>query len=123
MPLSFGPELAEWAPRPPGDVKPQGSITGQFYGGTLDPGKMTRENIVFFFCMDPKKFVPMMDGVAEFTPEQVEETKRLAAEMVTDKHKVLIGVDRLKALNKKVGEHFTIHSMNYKDIDLDVEVI
>ena len=35
----------------------------------------------------------------------------------------MIGVDRLKALNKKVGEHFTVHSINYKDIDLDVEII
>ena len=49
--------------------------------------------------------------------------KKWADEMVKDKHKVLIGVDRLKALNKKVGEHFTVNSINYKDINLDVEIL
>ena len=57
-------------PAKPGDIKPQDSMTWQFYGGTLDPGKLTRENIVFFFCMDPKKFLTMMDGIDEFTPAQ-----------------------------------------------------
>ena len=47
----------------------------------------------------------MMDGIDEFTPEQIEQLKKCADEMVKDKRKVVIGVDRLKALNKKVGEH------------------
>ena len=98
-------------------------MTWQFYGGTLEAGKITRESIVFFFCMDPKKFLTMMDGVDEFTPDQVEQMKKWADEMVKDKHKVLIGVDRLKAMNKKPGEHFIVHSINYKDIDLDVEIL
>ncbi|HVS39352.1 MAG TPA: ABC transporter permease [Gemmataceae bacterium] len=116
MPFSYGADLAKFVP-------PPDSMTWQFYGGTLDPGKLTRENIVFFFCMDPKKFLTMMDGIDEFTPDQVEQLKKWADEMVKDKHKVLIGMDRLKALNKKPGEHFTVHSINYKDIDLDVEIL
>ena len=123
MPFSYAAELADGAARKPGDVKPQDSMTWQFYGGTLDPGKATRENIIFFFAMDPKKFLPMMDGVDEFTPEQTEQLKKWTDEMVLDKHKVVIGVDRLKALNKKVGERVTINCTNYKDIDLDVEII
>ncbi len=123
MPFSYGAALADGAARKPGDVKPQDSMTWQFYGGTLDPGKLTRENIVFFFAMDPKKFLPMMDGIDEFTPEQIEQLKKWADEMVKDKRKVVIGVDRLKALNKKVGERVTVTSINYKDINLDVEII
>ena len=34
-------------------------MTWQFYGGTLDPKNRTRENIVFFFCMDPAKLTRM----------------------------------------------------------------
>ena len=123
MPFSYAAELSDGAVRQPGDVKPQDSMTWQFYGGTLDPEHMTRENIVFFFGMDPKKFPTMMDGMDEFTPEQMDQIKKYLDEMVKDKRKVLIGVDRLKALNKKVGEHFTIHSLNYQDINLDVEVV
>ncbi len=123
MPFSYGAKLADGAARQPGDVVPQDSMTWQFYGGTLDPGKLTRENIVFFFCMDPRKFLTMMDGIDEFTPDQIEQLKKYADEMVQDKRKVVIGVDRLKALNKKVGEHFTVHSINYTDINLDVEII
>ena len=76
-------------------------MTWQFYGGTLDAGKLTRENIVFFFCMDPKKFLTMMDGIDEFTPDQIEQLKKVAEEMVKDKRKVVIGVDRLKALQQE----------------------
>ncbi len=123
MPFSYAAELAEGAARKPGDVKPQDSMTWQFYGGTLDPGKLTRENIVFFFAMDPKKFLTMMDGIDEFTPDQIVQLQKYADEMVKDKRKVVIGVDRLKALNKKVGERVTISSINYKDINLDVEII
>ena len=125
MPFSYGAQLADGGARSghPEDVKPQDSMTWQFYGGTLDPGKLTRENIVFFFAMDPKKFLTMMDGIDEFTPAEVEQLKKWADEMVKDKHKVLIGVDRLKAMNKKVGEHFTVNSINYKDINLDVEIL
>ena len=124
MPFSYAAELADGAARKPGDVRPQDSMTWQFYIGTLDPTKMTRENMVFFFCMDPEKFLTMMDGADEFTSEQSAQLQKYADEMVRDKHKVVIGVDRLKAMNKKVGEHFTIHgSTTCKDIDLDVEVI
>jgi len=123
MPFSYGAALADGATRKPGDVKPQDSMTWQFYGGTLDAGKMTRENIVFFFCMDPNKFLTMMDGIDEFTPDQIEQLKKWADEMVKDKRKVVIGVDRLKALNKKVGERVKVHSMNYTDLNLDVEII
>ena len=43
--------------------------------------------------------------------------------MVKDKRKVVIGVDRLEALNKKVGDKITVYSFNYKDINLECEII
>src|SRR5437868_15524011 len=57
MPFSYERELSEGAPRRPGDVKimPQDSMSWQFYGGTIDKDHNTRENIVFFFCMEPTK--------------------------------------------------------------------
>ena len=47
-------------------------MTWQFYGGSLVQTRPNRRatNIVFFFCMDPKKFLTMMDGIDEFTPDR-----------------------------------------------------
>jgi putative ABC transport system permease protein len=127
MPFAYGAELADGRARPdhPEDVRPQENMTWQFYGGSTvqDPKLRTRDNIVFFFCMDPKKFLPMMDGVDELTQDQVTQIQGYVAEMVNDKRKVVLGVDRLKALHKKVGEKIKIYSLNYKDIDLEAEII
>jgi len=123
MPYSYEASLSEGAASRPSDVRPDDSMTWQFYGGTIDPNKRTRENIVFFFAMDPMKFLPMMDGLDALTPEQRADVDRMCREMKKDKRKVILGKDRLKAINKRVGERFKVTSMNYKDIDLEVEII
>ncbi len=33
------------------------------------------------------------------------------------------GKNRLEALNKKIGDRFTLHSFNYKGIELEVQVV
>jgi putative ABC transport system permease protein len=98
-------------------------MSWSFYGGTTDPQKMTRENVVFFFCMQPEKVLTMMDGMDEFTSDQKAQVEAACTAMAQVKNKVVIGKDRLASLNKKVGERFTVTSMNYKGIDLEVEVI
>lgn len=126
MPFAYATSLEEGGYRNEGDYRvdtTKDSMTWQFYGGTLDPGKMTRENIVFFFCMDPDKLIPMMDGMDEFTPEQIEQLRRACDEMKKYPNCVLVGQDRLAALNKQVGETFTVHSINYKDINLECKII
>ena len=52
--------------------------------------------------------------------------RRLAAacdEMEQYPNKVVIGPARLAAMNKKVGERIKVTSLNYKDIDLEFEII
>jgi len=123
MPFSYAASLSEGAASRPGDVRPDDHMTWQFFGGTLDPNKRTRENIVFFFCMEPSKLLTMMDGLEELTPQQRADLQKACDIMTRDKRKVILGKDRLAAINKKVGERFKITSLNYKDIDLEVEVI
>ncbi len=53
MPISYAATLSEGAARKDDDVRPTDSMTWSFYGGTLDPAKRTRENICFFFALDP----------------------------------------------------------------------
>ena len=126
MPLAYAQSLSEGAPSKPGDYRVDAdndAMTWQFYGGTLDPANRTRENMVFFFCMEPSKLLKMMDGMDELTEQQKADLDRVCKEMEKDPRKVIIGLERLKALNKRVGERFTVSSMNYKDLDLEVEVV
>jgi len=185
MPFSYEADLSEGAPAKEGDHKVdtrKDAMTWQFYGGTLDPAKKTRENIVFFFCMDPTKLLTvndpaidtlmetlpitasypykindegqmveekelkldsaqkkalkeieaaqrdgritsMMDGLDEMKPEELVAMRKAILIATLDKRKVVIGKDRLKAINKQIGESFKLTSLNYKDIDLEFEIV
>src|SRR5712692_9170386 len=54
MPLSYSGPLSDGAARKEGDVKPKDSMAWQFYFGTLDTDKPTRENMVPLVAMDVK---------------------------------------------------------------------
>jgi putative ABC transport system permease protein len=123
MPISYAATLSKGAAAHPDDIRPEDSMTWQFYGGTLDPAKRTRENIVFFFCMQPAKLLTMMDGIDELSEEDLKKLRWAVSEMEKDKRKVVIGKERLQAMNKKVGERITVTGMNYTDINLEVEII
>jgi putative ABC transport system permease protein len=236
MPFAYAADLARGGAKEDDDVKVQDAMTWQFYGGTLDPANRTRENIVFFFGMQPSKlirasglpeseqqqvdglqterkrlqaalkaarngnnadrtraaladataalgawerspnkggllerlqarkagterelarraapvverllrrdqldpgevdrlsellrkecsYVTMMDGLDEMTETERRDLYVACLVMEKDRRRVVVGRERLAALNKKVGERFTVSSFNYKDIDLEVEVL
>jgi putative ABC transport system permease protein len=104
----------------------------------------TRENIIFFFAMDPAKmitvmrddkgnplrdgdgkiiFKTMMDDLDQATETELLDLDRACREMEKDPSKVVLGYDKLEALKKKVGERIKVTSVNYKEIDLEVEII
>jgi putative ABC transport system permease protein len=117
-------------------------MTWQFYGGTTDPEKLTRESIIFFFVMEPRKFlskrngkpISMMDGIEEFTQDQVESVLQAIQTMEQNKQGVLVGEERYRLMVKKdrltgedrrqaIGYKFKVTSLNYKEIDLECEII
>jgi putative ABC transport system permease protein len=122
MPLTYAKPLASGAAKRPDDVKPQDDMAWSFYLGSLEPGKLTPDSFVFFFCMNPDKFPTMMDDVDQFTPAQRADLDRNIEQMKKDKRKVILGVKRLQAINKKVGERFKLTCQNFKDLDLEFEV-
>jgi putative ABC transport system permease protein len=122
MPYAYALPLSEGAASHPGDVRPQDYMTWAFYGGTLDPAKKTRENMVFFFCMEPRKLLTMMDDLDRLQGHELEELREAVTRMERDKRKVIVGRERLAALNKKPGERFTVTSINYTDINLEFEI-
>jgi putative ABC transport system permease protein len=144
MPYSYASRLADGAASKEGDVRPLDSMSWTFYGGTIDPANRTRENIVFFFAMDPAKmlrverdsagnmvrdsrgrvkYTTMMDDMDQLTDEELDQLDRACREMEKDRRKVILGKDRLAALKKKVGESMKVTSLNYPGIDLEVDII
>jgi putative ABC transport system permease protein len=118
MPLSYERSLAEGAASKPGDVKPQDYMTWQFYGATLD-SKKSRENLIFFFCVDPAKVLPMMEEFRDLNAEDRAQLEQALLAMQEDKRRILLGGDCLKRINKIPGERISLFSINYLGIDLD----
>ena len=95
---------------------PQDFMTWSFYVGTTDPNKMTADTMVIFFVTNPDQIIPMMDDLSDLDPKMIEALKKKP-------DGVLLGVDKLNALNKRVGERFKLTGTNYKGIDLEFEVV
>ena len=144
MPYAYASGLGDGGASKSDDVRPQDSMTWSFYGGSIDPAKRTRDNIVFFFSMNPAKlmkaerddngkliighngrpkFTSMMDGMDEYSVAEIDLLDKACREMEKDRRKVIVGQKRLEALKKKVGERMTVTSFNYVGIDLEVEII
>jgi putative ABC transport system permease protein len=117
MPMTYYRPLSQGAARSSQDEKPQDAMSWQFYGGSTekDRDKRTIENIIFFFCMDPRKLRPMMDDLGNLD-------QKLVDKLVRNDRAVLVGRDRLRKLNKRVGDTFLVYSMNYTGIDLEFKI-
>lgn len=127
MPFAYAYPLSQGAPEKEGDIviPPEDSMTWQFYGGYTEreKEKQTRDNLIFFFAMEPRKVLTMMDGIEELTPEQLRQLSQAVEIMEKDKTAVVIGADRLAVLNKRVGESITVYGLNYRGIDLEMKII
>jgi putative ABC transport system permease protein len=58
----------------------------------------------------------MMEELTNLDPE-------LIKKLLKTRNGCLMGPKRLERINKRVGERFTVYSMNYKNIDLEFEVV
>ncbi len=123
MPLAYAASLSDAAAQKPSDYHPLDSMTWSFLGGSLDPDKRTRENSLFAFCLDPKKLLTMMDDLDTLSGEQLVELRAAVDKMSQNRQGIMLGRDRLAAINKRLGDRFVVHSFNYKDINLEVEIV
>lgn len=123
MPFAYADSLSEGAARKPGDVRPTDSMTWQFYGGTLDKKVVTMESMLFAFAMEPAKVTTMMDDLDTLPAGQKAELEAALRKMEEDRRGIIVGRERLKMMNKRVGDKFTLHGINYRDIDLEVVVV
>ena len=102
-------------------------MTWSFVGGSLDPDKRTKENSLFFFCLEPDSVLTMMNdqGLNEEDLGKADYDKLVKAiELVKqDKRNVVVGEERLKLLGKKVGDTMKVYSTNYKDIVFEFNIV
>ncbi len=123
MPWAYAAGLTEGGARDPGDLKPNDSMTWGFYAGSTDPKKMTFDTLVFGFVMEPQKLLTMMDDLDNL--EGPDRTKLEAAikRMEENRQGIIVGEDRLKKLEKQIGDRITLYGRNFKDINLEVEIV
>jgi putative ABC transport system permease protein len=98
-------------------------MTWAFVGGTLDPKNRTFQNSLFFFCMQPRKVLTMMDGLDELTEEEMKLLSTGVELMEQNPRGIILGVQRLRMLNKRVGDRIKLTSLNYKDLVFDMEIV
>ncbi len=123
MPFAYADSLSQGAAREPDDVRPIDSMTWQFYGGTTDRGERTRENTVFAFAMQPSKINTMMDDLDSLPADDAAKLQELIDELERNRQGLVLGIDRLEALDKRIGDRITLYGINYKDIDLEFEIV
>lgn len=123
LPYSYVASLREGAARQPGDVRPVDYMTWVFYGGTLDPTKMTRENFIFFIGGEPEKVPTMMDELDQLGPADRQHLLRAIEKLKTQKDGCIIGQEQLRIMNKKVGERIKVTGLIFRDIDLEFEIV
>lgn len=118
MPFAYERILQDGAAATKDDVKPQNFMSWQFFGGTLD-AKKSRENLIFFFAVDPAKVLPMMDEFRDLTDAERASMETALSAMQEDKRRIILGRDCLARINKQVGERIALFGINYQGIDLD----
>lgn len=123
MPFTYATTLSEGAARGPQDERPLDSMTWQFYGGSTDRGAITRQNILFAVAMDPRKIRTMMEELDQLLPDQAVELDEGIAKLLQKRNGMIVGRDRLAAINRRIGDRITVYSMMYKGIDLEFEIV
>jgi putative ABC transport system permease protein len=124
LPFAYADPLSRGAARNPGDVQPMDSMTWQFYGGTLDPNKLTRESIVFGIACNPEKLATMMDGLDNLPADQEAELHQNIAKLKANRQGIILGGNHLRSTNKKIGERFKLTGIgSYKGLDLEYDIV
>ena len=124
MPFAYASTLENGAAREDTDVKPIDSMTWQFFIGSTDKGKgFSLKTFVFAFCMEPRKLLTMMDELDSLQPGPRAELNEAIQKMEMNRQGIIIGQKRLAALEKRVGDRIKIFGTNYRDLELECEIV
>ncbi len=124
MPFAYATTLENGAAREDTDVKPMDSMTWQFFIGSTEKGKgFSLKTFVFAFCMEPRKLLTMMDELDSLQPGPRAELNEAIQKMEMNRQGIIVGQKRLAALEKRVGDRIKIFGTNYRDLELECEIV
>jgi putative ABC transport system permease protein len=123
MPYAYAATLTDGAAREPDDVHPLDSMTWSFYGGTTDLKNRTLNNTVFAFGLEPHKLRTMMDDLDNLPADQAAELQKTVEKLKQNRQGLVVGRERLALLDKRVGERIKLYGINYRGIDLEMEIV
>lgn len=127
MPYSYAAGLSAGGadPSDASAVHPQDSMTWGFFVGSTEsnPAKRGFENLFFSFIMEPEKARTMLDNIDSLTDEQARPLIDAIKKMKETRNGVIIGEGRLEKMKKRVGERITAYGRNFRDINLELEIV
>ena len=124
MPYAYAEPLSRGGARSEGDLRPIDSMSWQFFIGTIDPGKMTRESMVFAIACEPEKILTMMEGLDNLPPDQREQLHKDVAELKDNRQGIIVGNNHLLNMKKRVGDRVTLHGLSItKGLDLEFDIV
>lgn len=124
MPFSYAERLKAGAPRDPGDIQPTDSMSWSFYGGFVGEKRDWR-SALFAIAMEPRKMRTMLDELDAYADDSPEAKDLMVAieKMEANRNGLMLGKDKLASIDKQVGERITLKGLNYKEIDLEFEIV
>lgn len=128
MPPSYAPRLAEAAESldPAFAAKKGDWMSWAFIGSSTDPQVRTLETILFMIATEPRAL--SLGLFSDLEPDRLSPTDRAmmlknVSRMEKNIQGILIGPQRLKKINKQVGDRIKAYSFNYRDIVFDFEIV
>ena len=113
----------------PDDVE-KNFMTWSFVVGSTEPNvsKMNQENSLFFLALQPEAIRNEMIATHGLSRKDLGDDNWAelckGLDLVNlDKRHVVIGADRLKMLNLKVGDDIKMYCLNYKEIEFEFKIV
>ena len=103
-------------------------MTWSFLVGSLEPEKVTKENSMFLFALQPEAIQNEMMSSHQISRKDLgdEDWAKLCAVLdivKQDKRNIVVGEDRLKMIGKSVGDEIKLYGLNYKDITFEFKIV
>lgn len=132
LPPRYASELTREVQTLPEAVRPdpiRDVMTWSFVGTSLekDPAKRSVENVIFFFAMDPRGLLTMMDDLEQdrLPENEARQMRDNVAAMQQNLKGIILSEEKLRILKARVGDKLKVYCFPamYKDIEFEVEIV
>jgi putative ABC transport system permease protein len=116
----------------PPDLQPadldKNFMTWSFVVGSLDKDKLTQENSMFLFALQPEAIRNEMMSEHGLSKKDLGDDDwadlcRVLDVVEQDKRNIVVGQDRLQMIGKKVGDEIKLYGLNYKDVEFECRIV